>query len=76
MIGPKILMCLPVYTGCMPDHCTAFFTMDVPQNLRDMMVMYHNEGYSWRQIGVMMNKPKSTVSNILQALFSNSFYSK
>jgi transposase len=40
--------------------------MDVPQEIRNIMVHHHEAGYSCRQIALMVNRPKSTVNNILK----------
>jgi transposase len=40
--------------------------MDVPQNIRNLIVEHYNNGHSCRHIASMVNRPKSTVHNILK----------
>lgn len=42
------------------------YAMDVPQDVRNLLVAHHEAGHSWRRIAEMVNMPKSTVSNILR----------
>jgi len=40
--------------------------MDVPQNIRNLIVHHHETGHSCRQIASLVNRPKSTVHNIVK----------
>ena len=66
MIGCLLYNHCPMYKLPCKSHMKSFYIMDVPVEIRRLIVNYHMEGMSCRKIAETLHRPKSTVIDIVR----------